>query len=657
MFIRSFLKHKDTSYLVVWFLCLLVPLSFFYHSYEKFETIKWVIWLLLTGGLGFYLAKTRQWHIRPFGLIGRVIGVMLGLGLISAILAPQFWTAMFGTYPRFTNGWGFYVVWAMWLWGLLTKFKKTELDELVKLLMFVGGLIALLGILQSVWGVAFYEGVDRSVFARAPSFLGNPNFSSMFLASLFPLVYAQCYQAKKWGLKIYYGFLLAIYVFGILTFSSRGAWLALLAGLVVFLLLLGYYRLGVKLMAGCVGLMMLVLTIFFSQSNLVRPETLKQTINLTESNLNSRLLAWDLARQGIADHPWFGVGLGNFQIYFEQHRHSALADHNGVYDDVHNLWLQQAVSGGLGFGLSFLFLCLYAFKLLYEQFKSRVELTDVGLTAGLVAWMVAAAFNPVALPNFLLLAVLLAGGLVYQPILPAKPQPVMNWQWVTVYYIVSGVLVIWAVSLLVGEISLFFGLKAFNQQRYALAKKYFQVGQASFMNRLSESYLTATHIILQPREDYTAKIEQVGKRESHDANTFATQAKLYYLWFISGKNSWALEQAIAKMRSAIAVDVNYPQRYFRLGYYLAESGQLETARETVKIGLQLYGKDVAGWVLLARIYQLEHKLPQTRFALNKAYELQPLLPELRFLQRFIKANPLNFEQYIIPAQIDSLDFR
>jgi tetratricopeptide (TPR) repeat protein len=145
--------------------------------------------------------------------------------------------------------------------------------------------------------------------------------------------------------------------------------------------------------------------------------------------------------------------------------------------------------------------------------------------------------------------------------------------------------------------------------------------------------------------------------EMKDANTLATQAKLFYLWFVVDKNNFQhLEQAIIKLRESIAIDSFYPQRYFRLGYYLAERGKLEEARETVKYGLTLYNKDVAGWVLLARIYQLEHKPKQMTYAIDKAFQLQPMLPEVRFLQRFLKTHPLDYQQYIIPAQIDSLDF-
>jgi tetratricopeptide (TPR) repeat protein len=369
-----------------------------------------------------------------------------------------------------------------------------------------------------------------------------------------------------------------------------------------------------------------------------------------------------MAREGILAHPVFGVGLGNFQLYFESRRGTALADHNGVYDDVHNLWLQQAVSGGLGFALSFLFLLVYACQILYERFKIYAELKDVALLASLVAWVVSASFNPVALPNFLLLAVLLANIFSYRlkDLLAETYTPAVNPRKLTkVYYLVSGLLIIFACGLLLGEVSFFNGLQAFNQQKYTDAKKWFQVAKIIHpINRLSQSYFVATQIILNPSGQYEQAIQQTGRWERKDANTLATQAKLFYLWFAVDKNNQThLDQAILKLQESVAVDSYYPQRYFRLGFYLAERGKLAEARETVKYGLTLYNKDVAGWVLLARIYQLENKSESTVFAINKAYRLEPMLPELRFLQRFLKAQPLNFQQYPIPAQIDSLDFR
>ncbi len=661
MLIFSFLKSKNGFFLSVWFLCLLIPLAFLLTSYEKFETIKWCLWLGITGIIFFNLARAQQTLNKVPKVIGYAIGLMLVWALISVLWAPQFWTGFLGTYPRFTNGWLFYFIWSMFLCVILSKIPKADYSDLLKLLIFTGGLVAILGIVQSVFGLAFYEGVDRSAVARAPSFLGNPNFSSMFLASLLPLVFYFFYSAVKVWPKIYYLLLLFFYFFGILTFSSRGAWLALLAGLTVVLFLIGVYRLSFKLILSY-GLFCIVgIAIFFSNTNLVRPETVKNTINFTESNLNSRLLVWNMAKEGIQAHPVFGVGLGNFQLYFETHRGATFADHNGVYDDVHNLWLQQAVSGGLGFALSFLFLLVYACRLLYERFKLQAELKDIALLASLVAWAVSASFNPVALPNFLLLAVLLANIFSdrLKDLLAEPHTPGVNPRKLTkVYYLMSGMLITFAGGLFLGELSFFYGLQAFNQQKYTGAQKWFQVAKIiNPINRLSESYFVATQIILNPSGQHEQAIQQAGRWEMKDANTLATQAKLFYLWFVVDKNNFQhLEQAIIKLRESIAIDSFYPQRYFRLGYYLAERGKLEEARETVKYGLTLYNKDVAGWVLLARIYQLEHKPKQMTYAIDKAFQLQPMLPEVRFLQRFLKTHPLDYQQYIIPAQIDSLDF-
>jgi hypothetical protein len=110
MLIFSFLKSKNGFFLSVWFLCLLIPLAFWLQSYEKFETIKWCLWLGITGIVFFNLARVQQtWNTVP-KVIGYVIGLMLVWAFISVLLAPQFWTGFLGTYPRFTNGWLFYFI-------------------------------------------------------------------------------------------------------------------------------------------------------------------------------------------------------------------------------------------------------------------------------------------------------------------------------------------------------------------------------------------------------------------------------------------------------------------------------------------------------------------------------------------------------------------
>lgn len=208
------------------------------------------------------------------------------------------------------------------------------------------------------------------------------------------------------------------------------------------------------------------------------------------------------------------------------------------------------------------------------------------------------------------------------------------------------------------EVLFFKGLKAFNQQSYVEASKDFSLAnKLNPFNRLLKNYTAGTAIILNPQDPLIVKkITDVVSWEAFDANSYAGQAKLYFLWYLATQDQTHLQACIEAMQTALELDPYYPQRYFRLGYYLAESGKLAEARETVKLGLQLYNKDVAGWTLLAKIYQLEKKPEQTAFAIDKAYKLEPLWPELRLLQRAIKTNLKNYLQLPIPASINTLDF-
>jgi putative inorganic carbon (hco3(-)) transporter len=101
----------------------------------------------------------------------------------------------------------------------------------------------------------------------------------------------------------------------ILLSLSRGAFLGLAAGFVVFVLT-DRRRVQVTLAAGAVAAVGVLLVI---QSNPQRfHEALRLKENVAQENVSTRFGAWGAAARLASDHPLLGVGPGNFQFHYNQ---------------------------------------------------------------------------------------------------------------------------------------------------------------------------------------------------------------------------------------------------------------------------------------------------------------------------------------------------
>jgi tetratricopeptide (TPR) repeat protein len=183
---------------------------------------------------------------------------------------------------------------------------------------------------------------------------------------------------------------------------------------------------------------------------------------------------------------------------------------------------------------------------------------------------------------------------------------------------------------------------------------------ALFLNPTNQTfyaYQAANGIFL--NESYPllqSRINRVVKLQPQDSKSYLTIAKLYFLLYDKTGNNSYLEQAIIQMDKCLKMDTLFAQRYYRAGFYLTEAGNLNEGLQYVKFGLSLNPKDLPGWLLLARIYQLQGRQEQTLSALEKAYKLKPEIDDIRLLWHFAKNNPKRFKELPIPSFIDIRNF-
>ena len=601
---------------------LLVPLVFSLFTYENFETVKYALLLVFTGaGLLAVFIKSRQPRVLR---AGKYFYWFLGLFWLWVLLSSLFaWDknySFFGFYARFTNSFLFYSAWVALIF-LLNLLDWEQLIFLLKTLVLASGLVALWGLLQSV-GLGFYLGLTTDFFNRAaPSFLGNTDFSSMFVVALLPLTILFWLRSRGLGRKIYYGLSVFIQLLSLFVFASRGALVALFLAFftAVFLML----KFGKR--KSLVWLAVLVLAVAaggilgIGFLNFSRPQAFQSVFSLNDANTQNRLAVWKLSVSSIGRWPLFGVGLGNFQLMFEKTRSSALIT-GGFFDDAHNLPLELAVTGGVFLALWFLCLIGSAVVAAWLRLAQDARPEDIALLSCLAAWLAASLFTPVAIPCYLLLAVLLSacfktgiGPVAFKPSILAFAAAL------------GVVFAAWGILFLSAEILFFQGTQAYNNENYLAAYKLTATAvRLNPFNRLYYVFLSGDAI--QSNQPMATIGELLAKTQSINSSRsygYVELASLNYLLLYHTKNPMYINTILGDIHKSIDLDPYSAGNYFTLSSYELGLGDLSAAQAAVKNGLALAPDYGEGEIFLAKTYQLQNNKAAMLDALTKASLADP----------------------------------
>ncbi len=234
-------------------------------------------------------------------------------------------------------------------------FGSMTISSLVALIQYSGGLQLL-----------FFSIAPQTY--RPGSTLYNMTFAGILyqLITVNSVVALQCRRFNPRALAL---------VGGVITQSTalfltltRGAWLALLAGLFAIPLLLK--RRILLLVIACVVLLAGVIA-FQNDTIRDRATTIVRSLRApTDDNVSTRLVLWDISWQVFKDNPLFGVGMGDYSIAAEQY----LNDREVLtVVDSHNIYLQLLATRGLVGFVPFVVFWIVLFRVLFDARRSAVQ--------------------------------------------------------------------------------------------------------------------------------------------------------------------------------------------------------------------------------------------------------------------------------------------
>ena len=620
-------------------LVLSVPIVFFMATYEKFETVKLALWYVLGGAallvlLWQFFRSSGQKKIlihRPLFVILALLQITL---LVSTALGGDVRYSIFGYPPRFSGSLLMMTLWLFTVVLLYVSLDKKRLKFLLQVVVFTSFLGSVVAILQSL-GVAFYGGQSEEFFLRAPGLLGNANFSSFYIISVVPVSIVLLFQSNFFWSKLYYGVNLILAIAAAVFLSSRGSLLALFVELLAFAILIAFFKMGWRKLLAVLTLLFVTLGLWYVSIGQTRPITIAKTFTLEETNINLRFIVWDIARQAMLDHPLFGVGPSNFQLYFEQKRDKSLAGQNGVYDDAHNIFLQLgATDGNIFLGL-FILLIGTGFLYGFRQAGNSNEELQLGIMAGTVGWLVAACFTPVPSACFLLLAIFLCG------LYSGSGREInirFGFRRLSFFAVLGIASIGWGATFFVGEI-LFFkaygnylsgnitqSLKEINLAiRYNPYNQLYYIYKAGGLAKLAVS-----------ADEVKKQVDDFIAMHKTEAHSYAAAANVYFAYYSQTREKIYLKVAIDYLLKSLQKDFFYAQRHNQLALYFFADNSLSNAMDYVKFSLSLEKNNIPGWLLLARLYQLQDRRDPIEASLKEALKLSPQNKYLQFLVRMAR---------------------
>lgn len=206
---------------------------------------------------------------------------------------------------------------------------------------------------------------------RVSAFFPDPHMHAFYLGLCLPISLWFAWQTRE---KWWWCATACIFMADLLTFS-RGAYLGLgVAALVAWGLFSGQFsrkiRTGVLFLAS------------FAAVGLFIPNPVAERFwsgfSMEDGSVSSRVELYKEAVHHIAEHPWFGVGLGNYPLAVKP-----TADmREPIY--AHNLWLDLAVEIGLIGALCFAWFFFLTMHRLYKDWKMTADGFSLALFGSLL---------------------------------------------------------------------------------------------------------------------------------------------------------------------------------------------------------------------------------------------------------------------------------
>ncbi|MDF1498089.1 MAG: O-antigen ligase family protein [Patescibacteria group bacterium] len=399
------MQSKDYSKYYLWIIktgivaCLFLPLLIIPSHLYLMQVGRVIMFRIIIEIIAFFyiLLIIKKPKYRPkWGIFEISISVFVLIFFITSITGVNFARSFWGTVDRMGGFFGFLHFWIYFV-ILISIFKtKKDWEKLFGISVFVAVISSFYAFGQSAlfWRtiLPWLETNNLYLYSFAEKFVTKENFitlnnwrpfgtignsglfASYILFNLFFGLYLFFSKKKKFK-KIIIFFLFSAVGGGILISGTRGAYLAVVGGLIIFTLLNTFFSSKKKVKVFTIGtLIVFVLLIGYVFSN-KDSEFVKNNYVLTRLSSvsfgsgESRIWTWESSVQGLKNKTLLGYGPENYNVAFNRNfnpLHFKGYGFEAWYDRAHNIFFDIATTMGV-IGLTsylgiFIIIYLYLIK-------------------------------------------------------------------------------------------------------------------------------------------------------------------------------------------------------------------------------------------------------------------------------------------------------
>lgn len=347
-------------------ICLALPAYLIRFSIFGIPTTLLEILIYIVFIIGLFNLKNRQKIAKS---VYSPVILFLIAGLVSVYISPDKTVALGQFKALFIDP-------LMIAWLVLSYLKASSIDWSIWGLAGSSLIVSVYSVTQKLLGNVTVDNRVVGIFGY------NPNYTALFLAPII-IVTSIWFLVISWQKKNYvtlgFGiFLSAINFTALYLTGSRGGLLALVGG-VVFYLILKFWpiirtKLWLKLGIGTIIIVSIIMAFWVFKPNFSLDPAVGGRI--TSSN-NIRVQIWQTSLELGAKHPFLGLGLGNYQNAF-----SDLTKNRVNFPEFitplaltpHNLFLMFWLSTGILGLIAFVWLVIIFFRIGFKKTDNFVSL-------------------------------------------------------------------------------------------------------------------------------------------------------------------------------------------------------------------------------------------------------------------------------------------
>ncbi len=357
--------------------------------------------LILIGLCGFVL--TSPWSVAGAG--GAIILSLVGWGgkviftegirwirspldlPILAYLGAQFLSLCFSPYT-FNSLKAFRNEWIVLLFFLLVNNLQREraIDNLLKVLFLVTSLVSIYACWQHFFGWDFYRHHRLEeiggVFSSTGLFGNRLTYGGYVMVICIFAVVFFLWGEKRW--RPLYGSCALLTGLGVVFSDARSSWLGLIGGFLSMAIVKGK-KVSLVMIA---GLTILGTVVIFTQDSV--KDRILAGFNPEVRGTGTRLRLWQTSLLMLKDHPFLGIGIGNFRKSFDKYKVP------GYYTSTchpHNDLLNVGVNAGLLGMLAFLWIWWAFWRASLQGYRNTSHPIFLGGFSSSVAFFLASFFQ------------------------------------------------------------------------------------------------------------------------------------------------------------------------------------------------------------------------------------------------------------------------